>query len=126
MFEINYFLFFKRIFLFDCERTFFLNLVIVKKKTHLFYMHKQVLHRLNKSQNFQELARVVIFFDFEELKEVCWNKLNIEIEKGQKDENAANFFSVQNKIRDVYLYTDSFDEILPMTVQLYSIFFGEA
>ncbi|ETN99256.1 hypothetical protein RFI_38225 [Reticulomyxa filosa] len=61
-------------------------------------MHKQVLHRLNKSQNFQELARVVIFFDFEELKEVCWNKLNIEIEKGQKDENAANFFSVQNKI----------------------------
>ncbi|ETO11511.1 hypothetical protein RFI_25865 [Reticulomyxa filosa] len=39
-------------------------------------------------------------------------------------ENTANFFSVQNKICDVYLYANSFDEILPMTVQLYSIFFG--
>ncbi|ETO06132.1 hypothetical protein RFI_31265, partial [Reticulomyxa filosa] len=84
--------------------------------TQLCQMYKQILHRLNKAESIQELTRFFVLFGLEELKEIIRNKLNIEIEKGQKSESNIDFFSVQNKIRDTYLCTASFDEILPTTV----------
>ncbi|ETO11793.1 hypothetical protein RFI_25581, partial [Reticulomyxa filosa] len=93
------------------------------EKTQLFQMYKQILRRINKAQHLQELAKFFVLFSIEELKEVVMNKLNVEIEKGQKNENNTDFFVVQNKIRDVYLHTISFDEILPTTIQLYIVSF---
>ncbi|ETO29710.1 hypothetical protein RFI_07413, partial [Reticulomyxa filosa] len=93
------------------------------KETQSFHMYKQVLHRIDKARNVKDLARFVVIFGFEELKEIIKNKLNVEIEKGQKSENNIDFFAMQNKICDTYLYTSSLNEILPTTVQLYILSF---
>ncbi|ETO19784.1 hypothetical protein RFI_17446, partial [Reticulomyxa filosa] len=87
------------------------------KETQLFQMYKQILRRINKAKNLQDLSIFFVLFSFEELKEVIMNKLNVEIEKGQKSEDNTDFFAVQSKIRGMYLCTIPFDEILPMSVQ---------
>ncbi|ETO25321.1 hypothetical protein RFI_11814 [Reticulomyxa filosa] len=88
------------------------------KETELFHMYKQILRRMDKLQNVKDLTRFFSVFSFEELKEILRKKLDVEIEKCQKNKN-AECFSVQNKIRDIYLCTGSFDEILPTTMQAY-------
>ncbi|ETO26016.1 hypothetical protein RFI_11123 [Reticulomyxa filosa] len=93
------------------------------KETRAFRVYKQVLHRINKAQSIKELAKFVVLFDFEELKEIFRNKLNVEIEKCQKSESSADFLSVQNKMHNIYLRTSSLDEILPTAVQLHIISF---
>ncbi|ETO30325.1 hypothetical protein RFI_06790 [Reticulomyxa filosa] len=87
------------------------------KETQLFHMYKDLLHQINKAQSIKELTRFITLFSSKELKELIMNKLNVEIEKGQKNENSIEFFSIQGKIRDLYLQTASFDEILPTAVQ---------
>ncbi|ETO07318.1 hypothetical protein RFI_30075 [Reticulomyxa filosa] len=93
------------------------------KETQLFQMYKQILRRINKAQNLQDLSSFFVLFSFEELKEVIMNKLNVEIEKGQKNEDNADFFAAQKKIRGMYLYTIPFDEILPTSIILAYILF---
>ncbi|ETN99137.1 hypothetical protein RFI_38345 [Reticulomyxa filosa] len=93
------------------------------KETQLFHMHKRLLNRLSRVQSMKELTRFLVLFSSEELKEIIRNKLNEEIERGEKNENNTDFYFVQNKIRDVYLCTGSFDEILPTTVQLHILSF---